>query len=118
MTIQTILIVDDNETDRFLHEAVIQSVYPEIKVLQAVNGADALEILQNAKPDLILLDINMPHMNGLAFLEACGREIPPVFMLSSSYQDCDIDSVVSHSAVQECLVKPLTPEMVRNIMKI
>lgn len=82
-----------------------------------MNGAEALEILQNVAPDLILLDINMPHMGGLAFLEIYNRDAPPVFVLASSYQDCDQVEALEYNAVQDCLVKPLTSEMVEALVK-
>jgi len=120
MPIKTILIVDDNEVDRFLHEAIIHRAYPNIEVLQAFDGSHALQILESAKPDVVFLDINMPNMNGIAFLEEVSKngEIPPIYMLTSLYKDCDRAQIDKYSAVIECLEKPLTSEMISRIMKI
>lgn len=122
MAVDTILIVDDNEVDRFLHEAVIHSVFPDIKVLQAEDGEHALVVLGDWKPDVIFLDINMPRMNGIEFLKAYHErengKMPTIYMLTSLYQDSDKAEVGKYEAVQGCLEKPLTPEMVCGAMKI
>lgn len=121
VSIKTVLIVDDNEVDRFLHEAILHRAFPDIDVLQAFDGSHALEILENAKPDVIFLDINMPNMDGIEFLSAYhareSAEVPPIYMLTSLYQDCDILEVAKYDAVKECLEKPLTPDMLADIMK-
>lgn len=66
-----ILVVDDNRIMReMVGKAVRMSPLQVDEVVEAVNGADALEKLRSTWIDLILLDINMPVMNGERFLEA------------------------------------------------
>ena len=58
----TILYVEDNLENRILVRRILMS--ENYAVLEAVNAADALNILKNAMPDLILMDINMPDIDG------------------------------------------------------
>jgi two-component system, cell cycle response regulator DivK len=58
----TILYVEDNLENRVLVRRILMS--ENYAVLEAVNAADALNILKDAHPDLILMDINMPDMDG------------------------------------------------------
>jgi len=58
----TILYVEDNLENRVLVRRILMS--EDYAVLEAVNAADALNILKNARPDLILMDINMPDIDG------------------------------------------------------
>jgi two-component system, cell cycle response regulator DivK len=58
----TILYVEDNPDNRLLVRRILMS--ENYAVLEAVNAADALKILESTRPDLILMDINMPEMDG------------------------------------------------------
>lgn len=58
----TILYVEDNPDNRTLVRRILLS--EDYSLLEAVNGSDALNILKNERPDLILMDINMPDMDG------------------------------------------------------
>ena len=58
----TILYVEDNPDNRTLVRRIL--VAEDYEVLEAVNALDALNILKNNRPDLILMDINMPDMDG------------------------------------------------------
>jgi two-component system cell cycle response regulator DivK len=58
----TILYVEDNADNRVLVRRILLS--EDYDLIEAVNAADALRVLQNTKPDLILMDINMPDMDG------------------------------------------------------
>jgi len=60
----TILIVEDNEVNRFLTHTLITKIYPGAKVVEAKNGQEGLEQFKSASPDLILMDVQMPVMNG------------------------------------------------------
>ena len=65
----TVLIVDDNAQNLELLEAYMEDL-PEINVVRATNGLEALQQVTDARPDLILLDIMMPKMSGF---EVCKR---------------------------------------------
>ena len=58
----TILYVEDDPNNRMLIRRVLMA--EDFRVIEAVNAADALRVLETLRPDLILMDINMPDMDG------------------------------------------------------
>lgn len=83
----TIAIVDDNEAIRDSLQTLIEATH-EYRTMCAVNGAEGLSLITSSKPDLAILDINMPVMNGIELLEEL-KENPltsdmPVIMLSAN----------------------------------
>ncbi len=68
-TINKILVVDDEPSALQLLKRILES-QPQYKVLDAPGGAQALQIVQNDKPDLVLLDLMMPEVDGFAVLDS------------------------------------------------
>ncbi len=64
----TILLVEDDNNQRLLYEQELR--YDGYKVVTATNGKEALEKVQEQLPDIVIMDINMPKMDGI---EAMGR---------------------------------------------
>ena len=104
-----ILIIDDDVTNRkFL--SIVLSKKPNIEVIEAENGSDALDKLTN-DISVILLDIYMPVMDGIKFLQNLRMEKPelaniPVIVLSTD--DTKKQEALSWGA-KEFLVKPINP---------
>ena len=103
-----VLIVDDSPTMRSLIAAVLRRD-PEIEVVgQAASAADARTAIKALEPDVVTLDIEMPNMNGLDFLEKIMRLHPmPVVMISShtrSGAEATMEAL-SVGAV-DCVAKP------------
>ena len=69
---KTILIVDDSEMISNYHAYALKSA--GFKVISAVNGADAMELLYQHDVDLIITDINMPIMDGYTLIENIRKE--------------------------------------------
>ncbi|GAA0880823.1 response regulator [Algoriphagus jejuensis] len=91
-----ILLVDDDEDDRVLFREALSELPHPTKYDEAVDGADALAILQRVKkslPDFIFLDLNMPKMNGKTLLMAMKNDAElkeiPVIVLTTSTEDND-----------------------------
>jgi CheY-like chemotaxis protein len=79
----TILLIDDEPIIRQLFQKVLE--HEGHSVLTASNGREALEVLRENKPDLLLLDMMMPQMDGISFLRLMRRnaqwaDIPVVIM--------------------------------------
>jgi CheY-like chemotaxis protein len=73
---KTILLVDDDDDDRSFFTDAVAELDNSIVIMEARNGALACEYLQSGKPlpDLIVLDLNMPMMNGQEFLRLVKTE--------------------------------------------
>lgn len=115
MRLKKILVVDDNEPDLYLSKETIREFDPSIEVFEAIHGQDALDKLAANifQPDLILLDISMPVMNGHEFLAAYSQTIhqtSTIIMLTHSSQQRDIDNASRYDRVLDYLVKPITME--------
>jgi len=82
----TILYVEDNSDNRTLVRRILLS--EDYKLVEATNALEALELLKNTKPDLILMDINMPDMDGYtltAKIKAMsGFEHTPILALTAN----------------------------------
>lgn len=114
------MLVDDDEISTFVASRIIQTAHFAKQVISCSSAQEALRYLQTAShpavpvPDLILLDINMPVMNGWDFLEAYQPMVanldrkPVVVMLSSSVYYEDIDRARQFPEISEYMAKPLT----------
>ena len=119
-----ILLVDDDEVTNYLSTILINKMEIDVHVEVAVNGMVALDYLTSAgkyktnnsypKPGLILLDINMPGMNGWEFLDAYneldvsqkGKVV--IAMLTSSNNTDDVDTALNKYNLPTYICKPLT----------
>lgn len=123
-TLQRLLLIDDNEADNLFHQIIMEEESGFQGEILAFNYAhDALDYLrsnQNAA-DLILLDINMPRMNGFEFLESYTKfdwdeaEPPVVIMLTTSLNPSDEQKATQYSLVREFMLKPLCAEKFKYI---
>ncbi|MEL6670884.1 MAG: response regulator [Bacteroidota bacterium] len=110
-----VMLVDDDEIHHLVTEHLIRRIMPDAEVVSFLHPEEALAHLLHHRqnlPKLILLDINMPVMNGFAFLEALKREHLhlPVQMLTSSLDPNDVERARSYLCVQGFISKPLTLE--------
>jgi DNA-binding NarL/FixJ family response regulator len=81
----TVLIVDDSESVRIAVRALFEA-QPEFSVIgEAVNGLDAINKADELEPDLIVLDLSMPIMNGLEAAESIKSTSPstPIYILTA-----------------------------------
>lgn len=82
----TVLYVEDNVDNRTLVKRILMA--EGYNLLEAVNAAQALEILKDAQPDLILMDINMPDMDGYSLTakikDTPGLESIPIIALTAN----------------------------------
>jgi CheY-like chemotaxis protein len=118
--LKCIMLVDDNPDDNFYHEREIRkSNLADIVIVIKTSGIDALEYLkldksENIHPDLILLDINMPAMNGWEFVqeynkldkEQQSRAI--IVMLTTSDNPEEKAKAKALGSVLDFITKPLT----------
>ena len=106
----TILVVDDEPTIRSLLRAALERRGYEL--LEAADGVGALEIAQRRRPDLIVLDVALPQLNGL---EVCRRlkqnpatAAVPVFLLTGFIQD-EQRREGARAGVEAFIAKPFSP---------
>lgn len=103
-----VLVVDDSATMRSLISAVLRRD-PEIAVVgQAGDPLEAREAIKQLNPDVVTLDVEMPNMNGLAFLEKIMRLRPmPVVMVSTLTQvGADVSLAALELGAIDCVGKP------------
>ena len=108
----TILLVEDNEGDIILTQEALRDGKIKNNIIIARDGVEALALLDSGEslPDLILLDINLPKLNGLEVLTAIKTDLRlktiPVIMLSTSDEQNDI--LTSYNNYANCFItKPV-----------
>ncbi|MDQ3395357.1 MAG: response regulator [Bacteroidota bacterium] len=126
--LKKVFLVDDDETSNFLNSLLIRSMKITDKVEIAKNGKEALTKFVafkthngNEFPELVLLDINMPVMDGFEFLEefeklySVNHEEIKIVMLTSSNSPKDIDKAKRFN-IAGYINKPLTEEKLQKLI--
>ncbi|MDB5140840.1 MAG: response regulator [Mucilaginibacter sp.] len=127
----SVLLVDDDEINNFISVKLIKKALLNTEIMACLNGKFAidqlLEIQKNDPskfPDYILLDINMPIMNGWEFLDEYNRlNIDPsgrckIYIISSSVFSNDINKARSYPLVKDFVSKPLNVEKIIELFKV
>jgi CheY-like chemotaxis protein len=121
-----ILLVDDDQIHHFIHTKVIERAGIDCDISTASNGDEALEMIRGHlagivfTPDIILLDLDMPIMNGFEFIKIFQQmEIPNkdnivIVILTSSMNIADVEKARS-IGIQRFLTKPLTTQDVSKL---
>lgn len=123
-----ILLVDDDDVTNFLSREMLRLYMSSPKIDIALNGQEAVDYLlarasdPDSLPNLILLDINMPIMDGWDFLaefdkiKRPGFEKINIIMFTSSVYYEDIDRARTYASVQNIYSKPLDEQKIKEII--
>lgn len=125
--ISTICIIDDDPIFRFGTKKMMEAVHHHLDFLIYKNGQEAYDdLLPKLKlgsnlPDVILLDLNMPIMDGWQFIEEITKnpnaEKIPIFIVSSSVDTRDIDKAKTYKIVNNYIVKPFSVSKIQELLK-
>lgn len=121
-----ILLVDDDDTTNFLNELLLKKLQVTDQVHVAHNGQQALHLLTQPppfEPTLLLLDIGMPVMDGIEFLEAYLRlpqaqqDATVVVMLTTSMDSQDL-ARINELPIAGLVSKPLNREKIDTLLRL
>ena len=123
-----ILLVEDNPGDARLAEEALRDGKVLHNLVRAANGEEAMDVLRRrgdhadaARPDLILLDLNLPRMHGREVLAAVradeGLKGIPVIIMTTSEEDLDIQTTMDLGATSY-IVKPLDMDQFLGVLRL
>jgi CheY-like chemotaxis protein len=126
---QSICIVDDDEIYKFFVKKILEIKELADNVLTFSDGEEAYNYIKENKgnpdllPDIILLDINMPVMDGFLFIEEyvklkheINKEIT-IYMVTSSIDSIDLERSKKYTDIKDFITKPISAEVLEKIIR-
>ena len=116
-----ILVVDDSTLTRKAIRRILEMTSLEVgTILDAENGQQALERLGQGGVDLVLADLNMPHMGGIDMIHQMwaneSTRSVPIIVISAESSTTRIEDLAAHG-VKDYLHKPFTPEQMQTVIE-
>ncbi|MBS1170540.1 MAG: response regulator [Burkholderiaceae bacterium] len=114
--ITTILVVDDSRVSRMMSRAFILNKYPEWKIEEAGTGEEAIEKMSQIAPALVLMDVNMPGMGGIAAAEILREQYPsmPIALQTANIQEAIRNKAAAIGA--SFLEKPINEARIHKLL--
>ncbi len=106
MSVVEVLLVEDNAGDALLASQILAEAPVQVKLHIARDGAQALQMLSGGlKPDVVILDLNLPEIDGLRMMERYHPVDVPIVVFSASRKDSD-KLLAKALGASEYIVKP------------
>ena len=118
---KVILVAEDVEMNMFLTKMLISNNFPSISIVEARNGKEAVRIVTEHSIDLVLMDVQMPEMDGMEAtrtirrMENIGRSQIPIIALTAGALQEEKQKAIE-SGMNEFLTKPIQTEQLRFIL--
>ena len=114
-----ILIAEDEPRAMRGLKNLITSISPDYQVVaEAADGRQALELLQQMKPEVVFTDLKMPYMDGMALIRAAhALECQTEFVLVTAYEEFEVAREAIGLGVFDYLVKPITVEDIAHVLE-
>jgi CheY-like chemotaxis protein len=117
-SIKTILVADDQDDERTIQRAMLEHV--GYRVVEASDGAEALEVAMETPVSLVLLDVAMPGMDGFSVCRAlrarpATAEVPILFYTASIAGE--VEEQVRQAGGNAVLIKPMDPHEVAEVIR-
>ena len=117
---QKILVVDDIQTNRYLLSQMLTAL-GEFEVVEAVNGKEAITLFEQTHPDLILMDVNMPVMDGYesatAIKALCGNQYIPIIFVTALSSEASLAHSLAAGG-DDFISKPFSVEILESKVKV
>src|SRR5262245_39914959 len=101
-----VIVVDDEEPARLAMRQDLEAIGGVTILAECANGFEAVKTVSELAPDLLLLDVQMPKLDGFDVLELVGRDVPVVFV--TAYDEFALRAFEVHAV--DYLLKPFTRE--------
>lgn len=121
----SIVLLDDDRTSNFINKRILSKALPTAEINDFLTGEETVHFLLNAKEtshniDLIILDINMPEMDGWEFIVELRAksllQFGKLVILSSSINEEDIEAIKKYPEISGFLLKPLDATVVMDYL--
>lgn len=113
---ERILIVDDQLGIRLLLKEILQK--EGYSTFQAANGYQAIEITKKENPDLVLLDMRLPEMNGIEILQELKKISPDIrVIIMTAYGEQELIDTAKNIGILDYITKPFEIEEIRRIVE-
>ncbi|MGY4385377.1 CheY-like chemotaxis protein [Pedobacter sp. UYP24] len=123
-----LLVIDDDEINIFIIKKIVAKTGYNVDMISKNNGQLAIDYLAQIAedndrfPHLMLIDINMPVLNGWEFLEAYDTLNPnqkaDMYMLSSSVYENDIEKAKTYKSIKGFISKPLSIDRLTELLRL
>lgn len=101
-----VVVVDDEEPARLAMRQALEAIGGVDIVAECANGFETVKVVSETRPDVVLLDVQMPKLDGFDVLELIGRDVPVIFV--TAYDEFALRAFDVHAV--DYLLKPFAPE--------
>ncbi|TYP70442.1 response regulator [Aquimarina intermedia] len=125
----SLCLVDDDIIHQFIIKKLVQQLHQQERLLIFSNGEEAINFIKSVSngvvklPDLILLDLNMPIMDGWQFMDEFNSIAPDlkkdikIYILSSSDNPDDIERAKEYERISDYLIKPINEQQLKELIE-
>lgn len=114
-----ILVAEDVDINMMMMRALLNTILPGCEIIEAENGVRALKLFTEAVPDIVLMDVQMPEMDGIEATREIrkieyGRKTPVIALTAGVLREEQEKCI--EAGMNEIMTKPLNPDKFRNLM--